>query len=283
MDDTLKALKEDMLAFIDPGVAENDIEHTVSVEHHNFLRWFDALDRLSAQQREPVVRVKELEWEDADEGMCTKWRACALGGHYELVALDGDGGGLAVNFYWGRPLSFWFIQGEPDEWGPTGPKMFPTLDAAKSAAKADYEARIKSALVEVPADAGMREALERLLEFSTDELRNTNILMSDPPQSSAAWNIRNAITREIAALTAPGATTKSDGGWPLSRTAGGFPVAAAPSQAEETGVIQSTRQGAGVERGMDQCVTGGESAASNSGPSDHSSPRNPQPRRRAEG
>lgn len=146
MDDTLKALKEDMLAFIDPGVAEDDIEHTVSVEHHNFLRWFDALDRLSAQQREPVVRVKELEWEDADEGMCTKWRACALGGHYELVALDGDGGGLAVNFYWGRPLSFWFIQGEPDEWGPTGPKMFPTLDEAKAAAQRDYEVRILSAL-----------------------------------------------------------------------------------------------------------------------------------------
>lgn len=103
-------------------------------------------DRLSAQQREPVVRVKELEWADADEGMCTKWRACALGGHYELVALDGDGGGLAVNFYWGRPLSFWFIQGEPDEWGPTGPKMFPTLDEAKAAAQRDYEVRILSAL-----------------------------------------------------------------------------------------------------------------------------------------
>lgn len=110
----------------------------------------DSLRRLSAQQREPVVRVKELEWEDADEGMCTKWRACALGGHYELVALDGDGGGLAVNFYWGRPLSFWFIQGEPDEWGPTGPKMFPTLDAAKSAAQADYEQRIMAAIEIAP-------------------------------------------------------------------------------------------------------------------------------------
>ena len=76
MVDTLKALKEDMLAFIDPGVAEDDIEHTVSVEHHNFLRWFDALDRLSAQQREPVVRVPKFSvimhqialWSD-DEGL----------------------------------------------------------------------------------------------------------------------------------------------------------------------------------------------------------------------
>jgi len=70
-----------------------------------------------------------------------------------------------------------------------------------------------------------------------------------------------------------GATTKSDGDEPSSRTAGGFPVAAAPYHAEETGVIQPTRERAGIERGMDQCVTGGESAAINSGPSDPSSTR----------
>lgn len=45
-------------------------------------------------------------------------------------------------------------------------------------------------------------------------------------------------------------------------TVGGFPVAAAPTSAEETGAIQSTRQGAGMERGMYPGVTGGESAAS---------------------
>lgn len=36
---------------------------------------------------------------------------------------------------------------------------------------------------------------------------------------------------------------------------GGFPVAAAEFNAEETGVLASTRQGMSVERGMDQCVT----------------------------
>jgi uncharacterized protein (UPF0335 family) len=49
-----------------------------------------------------------------------------------------------------------------------------------------------------------------------------------------------------------------------NETVGGFPVAAAPTSAEETGAIQSTRQGAGMERGMDPSVTGGESAATNS-------------------
>ena len=97
------------------------------------------------------VEIKPLEWEDADEGMCTKWRAAALGGHYELVSFDKEPG-FAVNFHWGRPLSFWFIQGDPDEWGPTGPKMFPTLEEAKAAARADYERRIMSD-IEVSASA----------------------------------------------------------------------------------------------------------------------------------
>ena len=56
-------------------------------------------------------------------------------------------GGLSVNFSWGRPLSFWFIQGEPNEYGPTGPKQFPTLKAAKAASQSDYEARILAALI----------------------------------------------------------------------------------------------------------------------------------------
>lgn len=93
-----------------------------------------------------VTKIKPLVWEDADEGMCTKWRGRALGGCYELVSFKGEEG-FAVNFYWGRPLSFWFIQGEPDQWGyPTGPKIFPTLDAAKAAAQADYAARVLSAI-----------------------------------------------------------------------------------------------------------------------------------------
>ena len=107
-----------------------------------------------------TVRVKPLVWEDADQGMCTKWRAAALGGQYELVAFSGEDG-FAVNFYWGRPLSYWFIQGDPDEWGPTGPKMFPTLEAAKAAAQADYEARVRACLG--PAAPTVAEAARVLL------------------------------------------------------------------------------------------------------------------------
>lgn len=93
-----------------------------------------------------TVCIKPLVWEDADEGMCTKFRAHALGGSYELVSFKGEEG-FAVNFSWGRPLSYWFIQGDPDQWGyPTGPKMFPTLESAVAAAQADYESRVWSAI-----------------------------------------------------------------------------------------------------------------------------------------
>jgi hypothetical protein len=90
-------------------------------------------------------KVKPLVWDDADQGICTKWRAAAFQGHYELVTFKNEKG-WAVNFSWGRPFSFWFIQGDDDDFGPTGPKMFPDLEAAKAAAQADYEARILSAL-----------------------------------------------------------------------------------------------------------------------------------------
>lgn len=91
------------------------------------------------------ISIRPLVWQNADEGMCIKWRAPALVGSYDLVSFEGNEI-FAVNFYWGRPLSYWFIQGEPDQYGPTGPKMFPTLEEAKAAAQADYEARVLSAL-----------------------------------------------------------------------------------------------------------------------------------------
>ena len=151
---------------------------------------------------EAIVMLKPLHWEDADEGFCTKWKAAALGGHYELVWFE-DKQGFSVNFSWGRPLSFWFIQGEPDEYGPTGPKSFTTLDQAKAAAHADYAARILSALEPTTSspEAIVRAALERAVTCCENELRNTAMLLSNPPKSSAAWDAANSI-RKLASDTA---------------------------------------------------------------------------------
>lgn len=136
-----------------------------------------------------AVRVKKLVWVDADEGMCTKWRAAALGGHYELVILDKEDGLFSVNFRWGNPLGFWFIQGEPDQFGPTGPKKFPSIEAAKAAAQADNEARVLSQIDAVPAAQVRAEALE---EAAT---KATSFLVGDPKNGVP---LRNPLAHEIA-------------------------------------------------------------------------------------
>lgn len=143
MDDTLKALKEDMLAFIDPGVAENDIEHTVSVEHHNFLRWFDALDRLSAQQREPVVRVKELEWTSVFGRPATRAESLSSIGLYIIADLDGTER-FSVGLDNGACAAFLL-----DEAG-NKQLRYSSIHEAAAAAQADYEARIMAAIEIAP-------------------------------------------------------------------------------------------------------------------------------------
>lgn len=152
------------------------------------------------------------------------------------------------------------------------------------------KARIVGRTTAPPADAGMREALEQLRKEADsaycrflDKMSSKPCLGHEAKISNGTFGVteleahrhakellgfHRGIYHAIKALTAPGATTKSDGDEPSSRTAGGFPVAAAPYHAEETGVIQPTRERAGIERGMDQGVTGGESATTNSSPSE---------------
>jgi hypothetical protein len=211
MDDTLKALKEDMLAFIDPGVAENDIEHTVSVEHHNFLRWFDALDRLSAQQREPVVRVKELKWTSVFGRPATRAESLSSIGLYIIADLDGTER-FSVGLDNGACAAFLL-----DEAG-NKQLRYSSIHEAAAAAQADYEARIKSALVEVPADAGMREAFVRVLASLAAAIsilertpKAKRAVASDKMFDQMLDDYRKALEAGRSALTAPDATTKSDG------------------------------------------------------------------------
>ena len=69
-----------------------------------------------------------------------------MGGHYSTVEFDAgtENAHFAVNIDLGG-LAFVFIL-EPDPLGGRRPKQFPTLEAAKAAAQADYTARILSAL-----------------------------------------------------------------------------------------------------------------------------------------
>ena len=55
-------------------------------------------------------------------------------------------------------------------------------------------------------EAIVRSALERAVTCCEDELRNTAMLLSNPPKSSAAWDAANSIRRvasnpaEVAAI-----------------------------------------------------------------------------------
>ncbi len=52
------------------------------------------------------------------------------------------------------------------------------------------------------AKACERKGLAQVIPIAKGELRNTGVLLSNPPQSSAAWDIRNAITKRIEAIDA---------------------------------------------------------------------------------
>jgi hypothetical protein len=93
---------------------------------------------------------------------------------------------------------------------PGGGQEGPSIDAVfsdEAAARADYEARILSTLEATPSpEAIVRAALERAVTCCEDELRNTAMLMSNPPKSSAAWDAANSIRKlasdpaEVAAI-----------------------------------------------------------------------------------
>lgn len=112
------------------------------------------------------VTVKPLVWEPVEAWMkCTKERAKAFGGEYQIVMLDPDDPEPLPSLYFEIGLGafmFRFEQG-PDPMGFPGdtcPKKFPSVEAAKAAAQADYEARICSALVASPSgfNDGVRAA-----------------------------------------------------------------------------------------------------------------------------
>lgn len=94
----------------------------------------DALDAIAALPAQGV-RVKPLVWSARDD----------LKGLHEACGADG----LYRNV-WDQKNDTWVYEGDPTQ------ARFPTLDAAKAAAQADYERRILAALE--PAEAGGVEA-----------------------------------------------------------------------------------------------------------------------------
>ena len=98
------------------------------------------------------VEVKPLEWVPVEEWKrCSKERAPAFGGEYQIVMLDPDDDEPLPSLYFEIGLGafmFRFEQGQDPMGlpGETCPRKFPSVEAAKAAAQADYERRIRSAL-----------------------------------------------------------------------------------------------------------------------------------------
>lgn len=88
-------------------------------------------DRAASVKAGEVVAVRPLEWVDRGDGVHPRFIARTIVGDY---AIDKTKGGA---FAWWVPV----LRGKIEEH---------TLDAAKAAAQADYEARIRSALVVEP-------------------------------------------------------------------------------------------------------------------------------------
>ena len=156
---------------------------TAPDENGGWVHWTDheaIVARLTAERDAALagaVKVKPLVWFDAPN-ICTREKADALGGHYSLVEFDAgtDEAHFAVNIDLGG-LAFVFIL-EPDPFGGRRPKQFPTLDAAKAAAQADYDARILSAIQ--PAPEARQAALAKAWKMGRD--------------AAAAWHTMQAET-----------------------------------------------------------------------------------------
>ena len=93
--------------------------------------------------------IQELVWVDDSDSPCTRAYAPAIGGRMIVVELDPGSGEYSAGIDLSG-LCFRLIQSTYDDgYGIkySAPEKFPSIDAAKAAAQADYEARIKSAII----------------------------------------------------------------------------------------------------------------------------------------
>ncbi|WP_338633838.1 hypothetical protein [Afipia carboxidovorans] len=164
-----------------------NVENDGHLNAARYMREAASALRLAAQSPEPVT-VKPLEWPPrCPRGQRVHNRPALV--NYTVAHYGGDVGDAI--YRWAEAHSPW---SDP----------LPTYEAAKAAAQADYEQRIRSALVNAPAaDTGMREALAFTREFIRGEQIESAVVGISSMQSLGEY-----IDTALAASEA----TKSDGG-----------------------------------------------------------------------
>lgn len=98
--------------------------------------------------------IKPLCWVDDTESICTRTYAPAMGGKMIVVELDPGSGEYSAGIDLSGLCFRLILDTYHDGFGAyTAPAKFPSVEAAKAAAQADYETRVSSCLSAIPGES----------------------------------------------------------------------------------------------------------------------------------
>lgn len=171
------------------------------------LPCFDRLDDLvAATWKGHLARpsqagvIRPLCWIDDTESKCTRAYAPALGGKMMVVELDPGSGEYSAGIDLSGLCFRFVLDTYHDGLGAfTAPAKFPSIEAAKSAAQADYEARVSSSLVET---VGV-EALVSFARPFADALDIECDFMTPPAPFEDGFDVRHRARAALAAMDTP--------------------------------------------------------------------------------
>lgn len=144
--------------------------------------------------------VRPLCWIDDTESKCTRAYAPALGGKMMVVELDPGSGEYSAGIDLSGLCFRFVLDTYHDGLGAfTAPAKFPSIEAAKSAAQADYEARVSSSLVET---VGV-EALVSFARPFADALDIECDFMTPPAPFEDGFDVRRRARAALAAMDTP--------------------------------------------------------------------------------
>lgn len=144
--------------------------------------------------------IRPLCWIDDTESKCTRAYAPALGGKMMVVELDPGSGEYSAGIDLSGLCFRFVLDTYHDGLGAfTAPAKFPSIEAAKSAAQADYEARVSSSLVET---VGV-EALVSFARPFADALDIECDFMTPPAPFEDGFDVRRRARAALAAMDTP--------------------------------------------------------------------------------
>lgn len=144
--------------------------------------------------------IRPLFWIDDTESKCTRAYAPALGGKMMVVELDPGSGEYSAGIDLSGLCFRFVLDTYHDGLGAfSAPAKFPSIEAAKSAAQADYEARVSSSLA---ATVGV-EALVSFARPFADALDIECDFMTPPAPFEDGFDARTRARAALSAMDTP--------------------------------------------------------------------------------